>query len=44
MFEPVPLEMIYYDTTKPQISVKVNGLEVLCPAMNCDYLYEEPVA
>ena len=40
MFEPVPLEMLYHDATKPQVLVKVDGIEGLCPNFNCDYLYK----
>ena len=39
MFEPVPLEMLYHDATKPQVLVKVNNIEGLCPDFNCDYVY-----
>jgi len=39
MFEPVPLEMLFHDATKPQVLVKVNKIEGLCPEFNCDYLY-----
>lgn len=31
MFEPVPLEMIFHDADKPQVMIKVNGLEGVCP-------------
>lgn len=40
MFEPVPLEMLYHDAEKPQVMVKVKGIEGLCPGFNCDYEYE----
>mmetsp|Transcript_33613 Transcript_33613/g.44334 ORF Transcript_33613/g.44334 Transcript_33613/m.44334 type:complete len:308 (-) Transcript_33613:8160-9083(-) len=39
MFEPVPLEMLYHDADKPQVMIKVKGIEGLCPGFNCDYLY-----
>ena len=39
MFEPLPLEMMFADAQKPQVLVKVNGLEGICPEFNCDYLY-----
>jgi len=39
MFEPVPLEMLYHDADKPQVLVKVNKIEGLCPNFNCDYVY-----
>jgi len=39
MFEPVPLEMLYHNAIKPQVLVKVNKLEGLCPNFNCDYIY-----
>ena len=40
MFEPVPLEMLYHDADKPQVMVKVKGLEGICPGFNCDYQYK----
>ena len=43
MFEPVPLEMIYSDVDKPQVSINVNRMDAVCPEFNCDYLYVEPV-
>lgn len=39
MFEPVPLEMLYHNAEKPQVLVKVNNLEGLCPNFNCNYVY-----
>jgi len=39
MFEPVPLEMLYHDAAKPQVLIKVNKIEGVCPEFNCDYLY-----
>lgn len=39
MFEPVPLEMLYHDATKPQVLVTVNKIDGLCPNFNCDYVY-----
>jgi len=39
MFEPVPLEMLYHDAAKPQVLVKVNKIDGLCPSFNCDYVY-----
>ena len=38
-FDPVPLEMLYSPARKPQVLVKVNGLEALCPKRNCDFIY-----
>ena len=43
MFEPVPLEFIYTDATKPQVLVTVNNIAGVCPEFNCDYLYVNPV-
>jgi len=31
MFEPIPLEMIFHDADKPQVMIKVNGIEGVCP-------------
>ena len=39
MFEPVPLEMLFHDADKPQVMVKVKGLEGICSGFNCDYVY-----
>ena len=43
MFEPVPLEMLYSDVDKPQVSINVNGIDAVCPEFNCDYLYLDPI-
>ena len=40
MFEPVPLEMLYHDADKPQVMVKVKGLEGICSGFNCDFEYK----
>ena len=40
MFEPVPLEMLFHDAEKPQVMVKVKGLEGICPDFNCDFEYK----
>jgi hypothetical protein len=39
MFEPVGLEFLYTDSLKPQVMVKVDGLEGICNNVNCDYAY-----
>jgi hypothetical protein len=39
MFEPIPLEFIHADVDKPQVGIKVNGIDGVCPAFNCGYLY-----
>jgi len=39
MFEPIPLEMLYTDAQKPQVLIKVNGIDGVCPDFNCDYVY-----
>jgi hypothetical protein len=44
MFEPVGLEFMYTDAQKPQVMVKVDGLEALCTDLNCDYAYVESTA
>jgi len=44
MFEPVPMEMLFHDAAKPQVLVKVKGIDGVCPNFNCDYLYSEPTA
>ena len=42
IFEPVPLEFLYSDVDKPQVSIKVNGIDGVCPDFNCGYLYGDP--
>ena len=44
MFEPVPLSMLYTDAQKPQVMVKVNGIDGVCPEFNCDYVYVDTTA
>lgn len=44
MFEPIPMEMLYADAMNPQVTVKVNGLDGVCPKFNCDYNYFAPTA
>ena len=44
MFEPIPLSMLYTDSQKPQVTVKVNGLDGVCPEFNCDYVYVDPTS
>jgi hypothetical protein len=39
MFEPIPLEFVYADVDKPQVGIKVNGIDGVCPTFNCGYLY-----
>ena len=39
MFEPIPLSMLYTDAQQPQVLIKVNGIEGVCPEFNCDYVY-----
>ena len=34
--------MLYTDAKSPQVLVKVNGIDGVCPNFNCDYLYVEP--
>ncbi len=31
LFEPVPLEMLYADAQAPQVRVKINGIDGVCP-------------
>ena len=42
-FDPVPLEMLFTPAQAPQVLVKVDGLEAVCPAGNCGYTYVAPV-
>lgn len=44
MFEPIPMEMLYTPATKPQVLVKINGIEGVCPDFNCDYVYTQPTS
>ena len=39
MFAPIPLEFIHTDVTQPQVGIKVNGIDGVCPAFNCGYAY-----
>ena len=39
MFEPIPLSMLYTDAQQPQVLIKVNGIEGVCPEFNCNYVY-----
>ena len=38
-FEPIPMEMLFTDASTPQIMVKIDGLEALCPSLGCGYSY-----
>jgi len=40
-FDPIPMEMLYTPAYKPQVLVKVNGLDAVCPEFNCDFTYFE---
>jgi hypothetical protein len=40
-FDPIPMEMLYTPAYKPQVLVKVNGLDAVCPDLNCDFTYFE---
>jgi len=44
IFEPIPLEMLYASAEKPQVLIKVNGIEGVCPEFNCDYVYTQPTS
>jgi len=44
LFEPIPLEWLRHNAQKPQVLVKVNGLEGVCPDFNCDYMYTQPAS
>jgi hypothetical protein len=39
MFEPIPLSMLFTDAQQPQVMIKVNGIEGVCPEFNCGYVY-----
>lgn len=34
------MEMLYTEAMKPQVRVKVDGLDAICHNRNCDYLYK----
>ena len=38
-YEAIPMELLVTNSNSPVITASVNGLEVLCPALNCDYAY-----
>lgn len=42
LFEPIPLEMLAAPATKPQVAVKIYGIDGVCPDLNCDYVYTTP--
>jgi len=39
MFEPISLDMLYTDAQRPQVMIKVNGIDGVCPEFNCEYVY-----
>lgn len=41
LFEPIPNELIYTNVDKPQVSVKIDGLQALCRHNDCGYTYVE---
>lgn len=43
-YEPIPLEFLTAVAQNPQVLVTVNGIEAICPKMNCDYTYSDPKA
>ena len=44
MYPAIPFEMLRTSYDKPQVSVKVDGMEAICIHSNCGYVYEEPTA
>jgi hypothetical protein len=42
-FEPIPLEMMRFPASAPQIEVLVDGIPALCPNFNCEFAYIEAV-
>jgi len=43
-YEPIPLEFLSAAATSPQVLVMVDGIEAICPNLNCDYTYSAPNA
>ena len=43
-WESIPMEMLYTEVMKPQVRVKVDGLDAICSNRNCDYLYKEDLS
>mmetsp|Transcript_29262 Transcript_29262/g.28378 ORF Transcript_29262/g.28378 Transcript_29262/m.28378 type:complete len:226 (-) Transcript_29262:3124-3801(-) len=42
--EPIPHEYLLVDTALPEVVVTVGGLPVVCPAMNCQFEYQDATA
>ena len=40
--EPIPMELLYTDSTSPQVLVTIDNRPVLCPNLDCDYAYVAP--
>jgi hypothetical protein len=39
MFEPIPLEFLSTAASLPQVLVTVDGIQALCPQLNCYYSF-----
>jgi hypothetical protein len=42
-YEPVPYEFLYTNEEQPSLLVSIDGLDAVCPALNCSYNYIAPV-
>jgi hypothetical protein len=38
-WESIPLEFLVADGQAPSVEVTVDGIEAVCPALNCEYSY-----
>lgn len=43
-YEPVPFEFLHTAESKPQVLVKVDGIEAVCHGLACGYNYITPTA
>ena len=39
MWDSIPMEFLVADAQAPDVKITIEGLEVLCPDLNCDYSY-----
>lgn len=44
MYEPLPFEFLYTNESEPQVLMTVNGVEVACTNLDCNYNYVAPEA
>jgi len=42
-YEPIPMDFLYTNETKPQIVMTMDGLPAACGSLLCDYNYIPPI-